>query len=117
MEVDYMNARYGHPIRRRLWLAMIEAALTLTFFAGVQCDAAQAPTESHVERLTLTNAVDLALRQNLDIKVANLETANRQVERAISRSALLPQVGFNGNEAIMRYNAKAQLGVQPAIIP
>jgi outer membrane protein TolC len=67
--------------------------------------------------LTLTGAVDLALKQNLGIQIANIETASQQQERAVARSQLLPEAGFDGNEAVTRYNTKAQLGIQPAIIP
>jgi outer membrane protein len=51
------------------------------------------------------------------IQIANIETATRQQDRAIARAALLPQAGLEADDAIVRYNTKAQLGVQPAIIP
>jgi outer membrane protein TolC len=77
--------------------------------------AQNTPTAS--QKLTLTSAVDLALKQNLDLQIANIETATRQQDRQIARSELLPQVGFDASDAVTRYNTKAQLGVQPSIIP
>jgi len=38
------------------------------------------------QSLTLKGAVDLALAQNLDLQIANIETATRQQDRAIARS-------------------------------
>lgn len=69
------------------------------------------------QRLTLSDAVNLALKQNLDLQIANVETAMRQQDRVIARSALLPRAGLDGNDTITRYNTKAELGVQPSIIP
>jgi outer membrane protein TolC len=75
-------------------------------------DVAAAP-----QSLTLPGAVDLALKQNLDIQIANIQTASKQQDRAMARSELLPQASFDSNEAVTRYNTKAQLSVQPSIIP
>ena len=67
--------------------------------------------------LTLADAVELDLTQNLDLQIANIETARQQQERSIARSELLPHAGFDASDAITRYNTKAQLGVQPSVIP
>ena len=81
-------------------------------------DAANAAeTQAPKQTLTLAGAVDLALKQNLDVQIANIETASKQQDRAIARSQLLPQASFDGNDAVTRYNTKAQLGIQPSIIP
>ena len=63
-------------------------------------------------KLTLTEAVQLALKQNLDIQIANLETASKQQERLIARSALLPQASFEAEDGINRHNLRALLGIQ-----
>jgi outer membrane protein len=85
---------------------------------GARIEAAMLPdAPSSSEKLTLARAVDLALRQNLDIQVANIETAIRQQDRVIARSELLPHAGFDASDAVTRYHTKAQLGVQPSIIP
>ena len=96
----------------KIWTAFL---LTI-FGAQIQATMAQnAPSSS--EKLTLTGAVDLALKQNLDIQIANIETASKQQVRVIARSELLPHASFDANDAVTRYNTKAQLGVQPSVIP
>ena len=96
---------------------MIRSAFLLLVF-GAQIQAAMAQNgASGSEKLTLAGAVDLALKQNLDIQVANIETASKQQDRLIARSELLPHAGFDASDAITRYNTKAQLGVQPSVIP
>lgn len=98
--------------------AVIWAALLLLILLGAKIEAAVAQNaSSSVQKLTLTGAVDLALKQNLDIQIANIDAAKKQQERVIARSALLPKASFYADDAITRYNTKAVLGVQPAIIP
>jgi outer membrane protein TolC len=100
----------------RLTTRIVVALLPIILGAQIQVAMAQnAPSSS--EKLTLARAVDLALKQNLDIQVANIETASKQQDRAIARSELLPHSGFDTNDTVTRYNTKAQLGVQPSVIP
>jgi outer membrane protein len=112
-----MNREIENYGRQRLLTAKIWAALLLIIFC-VQIEVAvaqNAPPTS--QKLTLARAVDLALKQNLDTQIANIDTASKQQDRVIARSELLPHAGFDASDAITRYNTKAQLGVQPAIIP
>ena len=67
---------------------------------------------SSSEKLTLAGAVDLALKQNLDIQIANIETATRQQERVIARSELLPHASFEADDSVNRHNLRALLGIQ-----
>jgi outer membrane protein len=127
-----MNQEIKKQKRYRLFTVNLRVGLLLiTFGAASQRIKAQIETSrgsriaaamspdvaSDIENLTLVAAVDLALKQNLDIQIANIETASKQQERLIARSDLLPHAGFNASEAVTRYNAKAQLGVQPSVIP
>jgi outer membrane protein TolC len=96
---------------------LIATGLLLLIF-GLQAEVAMAQnTADAAQKLTLTGAVDLALKQNLDLQIANIATTIRQQDRQIARSELLPRVGFDVSDAVTRYNTKAQLGVQPSIIP
>jgi outer membrane protein len=99
-------------LRSRISLSFL---LLIALYA-IPIAVAQNATERS-QTLTLTDAVDLALKQNLDIQIANIETAKQQQEHIVARSELLPHAGFDANEAVTRYNTKAQLGVQPSIIP
>jgi outer membrane protein TolC len=60
--------------------------------------------------LTLRDAVQLALRQNPQVQIANLNLAQSQEDRAISRSALLPQVSLSVTERVQRANLAALIG-------
>jgi outer membrane protein len=127
-----MNQENKKQKRYRLFTVNLRVGLLLITFGaasqrikaqietsrGSRIEAAMSPdAASDIENLTLVAAVDLALKQNLDIQIANIETASKQQERLIARSDLLPHAGFNASEAVTRYNAKAQLGVQPSVIP
>ena len=70
----------------------------------------RAQTDS--ERLTLGGAVDLALKQNLDIQIANIEIATRQQDRVIARSELLPHASFEADDSVNRHNLRALLGIE-----
>ena len=72
--------------RQRYTSLKIAAGLLLLIF-GAQSEVAMAqnaPAAS--QELTLTGAVDLALKQNLDVQIANIETATRQQDHVIARS-------------------------------
>src|SRR5271156_5337912 len=103
--------------RQRFTSFQIGDGLLLLILWGLAQVAMGQTAPAAAQKLTLTGAVELALKQNLDLQIANIETATRQQERVIARSELLPHAGFDANEAITRYNAKAQLGVQPSVIP
>jgi outer membrane protein len=62
-------------------------------------------------RLTLRDAALLALRQNPQVQIANLNLAQSREDVAISRSGLLPQAGLRVSESVNRTNIQAQLGM------
>jgi outer membrane protein TolC len=72
--------------------------------------AAAAPAPPTV-RLTLRDAVQLALQQNPQVQIANLNLAQREEDRKISRSGLLPQVALGAYEQVRRVNIQAQIGI------
>jgi outer membrane protein len=112
-----MNLEIQNYGRQPFMTRKIRSAVLLIIL-GAQFSAVRAQNAiSGSEKLTLAGAVDLALKQNLDIQVANIETATKQQDRLIARSELLPHACFDASDAITRYNAKAQLGVQPSVIP
>ncbi|HET9318539.1 MAG TPA: TolC family protein, partial [Bryobacteraceae bacterium] len=61
-------------------------------------------------RLTLQEAVQLALKQNPQVQIAGLNLAQSEEDRKISRAALLPQVGLSVSERVNRINVEALLG-------
>jgi outer membrane protein len=103
----------------RQWFpsAKIAAALLLLIL-GTKAGVMKAQdASSGDEKLTLNGAVDLALKQNLDIQIANIETATRQQDRVIARSELLPHASFEADESVNRYNLRAEIGIQIPNVP
>jgi outer membrane protein TolC len=75
--------------------------------AGLAQDAPQGQAPL---RLTLKEAVRLALQQNPLVILANLNVSQTVEDRRVARSGLLPQVGGNVGEIINRENIEALLG-------
>jgi outer membrane protein TolC len=61
-------------------------------------------------RLTLHDAVALALRQNPRVILANLNVAQSTQDSRVARAGLLPQVGAGIGESVMRENVDALFG-------
>lgn len=62
-------------------------------------------------KLTLKDAVSLALKQNPQVILANLQVSQSQQDRLLARSALLPQANANVSEAVNRLNLQAAIGL------
>lgn len=61
-------------------------------------------------KLTLRDAVGLALKQNPQVILANLGVAQSEQDRSISRAGLLPQVSVRASEAVNRVNLESAIG-------
>ncbi|MBZ5514667.1 MAG: TolC family protein [Acidobacteriia bacterium] len=61
-------------------------------------------------RLTLREAVQIALKENPQVQIANLNLAESEQDRNIARSSLLPQAGFEAVDRATRFNIYAQFG-------
>ena len=61
-------------------------------------------------RLTLRDAVRTALKQNPQVQIANLTTAQSVEQNTIARSALLPSANMGVSEDVRRGNLEALLG-------
>jgi outer membrane protein len=73
---------------------------------------ANAPTE--VLRLTLDQAVALALKQNPTAQIAILTAAQSEQDKNIARADLLPQVNARISDEAQKVNLRAQFGGVPA---
>jgi len=71
---------------------------------------ANAPTG--VMRLTLDQAVALALKQNTTAQVAVIQAAEAVQDKNVARAALLPQANLDASDSIRRTNLEANLGVR-----
>src|SRR5215813_4027189 len=92
--------------RAALWLALILPACS-----------AWAQSRPDNLSLTLTDAVNLALKQTPDVQLANLTLAGKQQEKVIARSELLPHVEVESRESITRHSVKALVGRQLPGVP
>src|SRR5258708_3329305 len=61
-------------------------------------------------KLTLRDAVGLALKQNPQVILATLNTAQSQQDRALARSELLPQLNGHVQESVNRVNLESAIG-------
>ena len=61
-------------------------------------------------KLTLKDAVQMALKQNPQVILANLNVAQTEKDRLVAKSGLLPQVSGNVSELGNRENIEALLG-------
>ena len=61
-------------------------------------------------KLTLRDAVALALKQNPQVILANLGVSQSEQDRQIARSALLPQINGSVSETVHRVNLQASIG-------
>jgi outer membrane protein TolC len=61
-------------------------------------------------RLTLQEAVRLALKQNPQVQIATLSAAQSGQDQAIARSALLPQASLEVSDSVLRGNIETSTG-------
>jgi outer membrane protein len=63
-------------------------------------------------KLTLRDAVQLALKQNPRVILANLGVSQSEQDRNLARSALLPQAAARASETVNRANLEAAFGLR-----
>jgi len=88
--------------------------------AGAQTPQAAAASNApaNTVRLTLEQAVSLALKQNTTAQIAILTAAQSEQDKRIALSGLLPQASLDLQEQRQRNNLEAQFGGNPAkVIP
>ena len=90
----------------RSWTMKLRIPILLALAAGA---FAQDPAPL---KLSLRDAVQLALKQNPQVILANLGVAQSRQESNIARSALLPQAGARVSETVSRANLEAGFGLR-----
>lgn len=91
---------------RRLRRSILAQPLLLLLAAGIARSASD-PTPL---KLTLHDAVQMALKQNPQVQIANLNIAESRENQSVARSALLPQINFGASESVHRVNLAAAFG-------
>ena len=84
--------------------------VALAIGSGVFARPAEAQAALPPLRLTLKEAVALALKQNPQVAIANLNLAESESARDVSRAALLPQVSVGAADFVTRANVEALFG-------
>ena len=102
--VDEITGKARNP-----WRGVLTRSLLLLLAIGV---AKGAPL-----KLTLRDAVQIALRQNPQVQIANLNIAESQENQDIARSALLPQIDLTGSESVHRQNLAGAFGKRVPFLP
>lgn len=90
-------------------LACLLAAVAL-FSGRLAAQSRTAGPATTTLKLTLHDAVALALRQNPEVQIGAIDLAESQQSRAVARSALLPQGSLEMNERRLRSNIAANFG-------
>jgi len=90
--------------------ALMQCLLLLLLVAGSK--GAQPPAQNTPLSLTPRDAVQMALKQNPQVQIANLKIAVSQENQIVARSALLPQANFAVSETLQRDNLEAFTGMR-----
>jgi outer membrane protein len=103
--VDRITGRRPHRPRLRRLAGLLAALALLGIPARAQTASGGAPL-----RLTLRQAVALALRQNPGVRIADLTVSQAKQDRSIARSGLLPQADLEVPVRAERTNIEANFG-------
>src|ERR1039457_4841232 len=104
----YCLARNMQPrIGERIMLKTRMNRFALIVLALVPAALAQ---DSAPLKLSLQDAVAIALRQNPQVILANLDISQSRQDTRIARSALLPQVNGTLGEGVHRFNIETAFG-------
>ena len=101
--------------RRHTVMSVLVFALLAGGSRGVT-DGAQADTTTPL-KLTLRDAVQIALKQNPQVQIANLNIAQSVENQNEARSGLLPQIDLKGSESVQRVNLAAAFGRRIELFP
>jgi outer membrane protein TolC len=100
----------GATGKGRAWRRLGHYLMFFAFSASFVLHAQQ--PSGGTMRLTLKDAVAVALRQNPQVAIANLNLAQSQENGNVARAGLLPQVAFGASDTVTRGNIEALLGTR-----
>jgi outer membrane protein len=109
------KAKKSHIIFYLIFLSLVPGAWSVqaqTLSANTQrAQGALNPiAPSGVLRLTLDQAVNLAIKQNPTAQIAIIQAAQSVQDKNVARAALMPEVDASLKEEVQRVNIKAQFG-------
>jgi outer membrane protein len=94
---------------KKKWLRSTSLVLLLSLL-GAFTEASAFAEEAASLKLTLRDAVQMALRQNPQVQISNLDYAQSEQDKNIARSSLLPSVKTTIAETAIRSNFEAFTG-------
>lgn len=89
---------------------IIKAILVGFFAIAIQNSGTAQAQEKPTIQLTLHDAVALALKQNPQVQIGVLQTAQAKQDQNIARADLLPQARFSVSDAVERANLETAFG-------
>jgi outer membrane protein len=95
--------------RAKIWLRTASLTLLLSTPGILPGESVHAADASPL-KLTMRDAVQMALRQNPQVQISNLEYAQSEQDKKIARSALLPVLSATVAETAIRGNFEALAG-------
>ena len=106
------NVNGAHGSKHAILKTLILLILPLSF-----CPWSARGQDNTPLKLTLKEAVQLALKQNPQVQIANLNLAQSVQDRNMARAGLLPQADLETLDRAMRYNIYALFGSKFPGIP
>jgi outer membrane protein len=104
----------SHIVFYILLLTLLGNATAVRGQSSPQAQALPANSPNQVLRLTLDQAVALALKQNPTAQIAVLTAAQSEQDKNIAQAELLPQASANLSDEAQKINLRAQFGGAPA---
>ena len=92
------------------WLRKFVSAFFVLAVLLILRDAIAMAQPADVLRLTMKDAVAMALKQNPQVQIANLDVALSQQDEAIAKSALLPHLNGEVYQSVRKSNLEANFG-------
>jgi outer membrane protein TolC len=100
----------SHIIFYTLFFSLLLSASVSQAQEAPAANALPATVPGQVLRLTLDQAVALAVKQNTTAQIAILTTAQSEQDRNVALAALLPEANLSVKDQVERVNLKAQFG-------
>lgn len=104
----------SHIVFYIILLSLLANATAVRARSSPQAQALPANSPNQVLRLTLDQAVALALKQNPTAQIAILTAAQSEQDKNIARADLLPQASARISDEAQKINLRAEFGGVPA---
>jgi len=108
------RSKGSHIVFYIILFSLLANGTTVRAWSSPQAQALPANSPNQAQRLTLEQAVGLALKQNPTAQIAILTAAQSEQDKNIARADLLPQATARISDEAQKINLRAQFGGVPA---